>query len=118
LPRLAQGTLQHVRHPNIFALGDCSSLPTSKTAAAVAAQFTVLRANLLDAMAGVVPRSAYTGYTSCPVVAGRDRLMLMEFDYDLKPCETFPWDQRKVDGNTGAFAFWLKKVCRPRSSPP
>lgn len=28
-------TLQHVRFPNIFSIGDCSSLPTPKTAAAV-----------------------------------------------------------------------------------
>jgi len=28
-------TLQHVRFPNIFGIGDCSNLPTSKTAAAI-----------------------------------------------------------------------------------
>lgn len=28
-------TLQHVRYPNVFALGDCANLPTAKTAAAV-----------------------------------------------------------------------------------
>ena len=28
-------TLQHVRYPNIFGIGDCSNVPTSKTAAAV-----------------------------------------------------------------------------------
>lgn len=28
-------TLQHVRYPNVFALGDCTNLPTAKTAAAV-----------------------------------------------------------------------------------
>lgn len=28
-------TLQHVRFPNIFGIGDCTNLPTSKTAAAV-----------------------------------------------------------------------------------
>ena len=27
-------TLQHTAYPNVFALGDCSSVPTSKTAAA------------------------------------------------------------------------------------
>lgn len=27
-------TLQHVRFPNVFAIGDCSSSPNSKTAAA------------------------------------------------------------------------------------
>ena len=30
-----KSTLQHVRFPNIFGIGDCTSLPTSKTAAAV-----------------------------------------------------------------------------------
>lgn len=28
-------TLQHVKYPNIFGIGDCTSLPTSKTMAAV-----------------------------------------------------------------------------------
>ena len=32
---VSKETLQHVRYPNVFALGDCSSVPTSKTAAAV-----------------------------------------------------------------------------------
>ena len=27
--------LQHVTYPNIFGLGDCTNLPTSKTAAAI-----------------------------------------------------------------------------------
>ena len=34
-------TTQHLKYPNIFSLGDASSLPTSKTAAAVAAQVGV-----------------------------------------------------------------------------
>ena len=28
-------TLQHTKYPNIFGIGDCTNLPTSKTAAAV-----------------------------------------------------------------------------------
>lgn len=31
---LNKDTLQHVRYPNIFGLGDCGSTPNSKTAAA------------------------------------------------------------------------------------
>lgn len=30
-----KGTLQHVKYSNIFGIGDCTTLPTSKTAAAV-----------------------------------------------------------------------------------
>jgi sulfide:quinone oxidoreductase len=32
--KVKKETLQHVDYPNVFALGDCSSVPTSKTAAA------------------------------------------------------------------------------------
>ncbi|KAK6184652.1 hypothetical protein SNE40_007083 [Patella caerulea] len=39
-------TLQHVEYKNIFGIGDCTNVPTSKTAAAVAAQAGILRTNL------------------------------------------------------------------------
>lgn len=35
-------TLQHKKFPNIFGIGDCTNIPTSKTAAAVAAQSGIL----------------------------------------------------------------------------
>ncbi len=28
-------TLQHIRYPNVFGIGDCTNIPTSKTAAAI-----------------------------------------------------------------------------------
>src|SRR5690606_11415789 len=37
----------------------------------------------------------YDGYTSCPLVTGYGRLILAEFDYELNPQETFPFDQSK-----------------------
>lgn len=43
-------SLQHMRFPNIFALGDASSLPTSRTGAAIRKQASVLVENLLAAM--------------------------------------------------------------------
>ena len=53
--------------PDVFALGDASSTPNSKTAAAVRKQAPVLVANLLDAMAGRAPSASYGGYASCPL---------------------------------------------------
>lgn len=88
-------TTQHVRHPNVFSLGDASSLPTSKTAAAVRAEFPVLVDNLLAVMKGQQPQANYDGYTSCPLVTGRGKLILAEFDYDMQPAETFPFNQAK-----------------------
>ncbi|MGE3166364.1 MAG: FAD/NAD(P)-binding oxidoreductase [Planctomycetota bacterium] len=87
-------TLQHVRFPNVFSLGDCSSLPTSKTGAAIRKQAPTVVANLLAQRTGG-PSASYDGYTSCPLVTGYGRLILAEFDYTKQPCETFPFDQRR-----------------------
>jgi NADPH-dependent 2,4-dienoyl-CoA reductase/sulfur reductase-like enzyme len=63
-----QGTLQHKKFDNIWAIGDCSSLPTSKTAAAITAQAPVLTENLFSVLdSGKLAGARYDGYTSCPV---------------------------------------------------
>jgi eukaryotic sulfide quinone oxidoreductase len=87
-------TTQHVEYPYIFALGDSSSLPTSKTAAAAAAQSGITSANLISAIEGKPLTAAYNGYTSCPLVTGNGKLILAEFSgYTGKPLETFYFDQ-------------------------
>ena len=88
-------TLQHVRYPTIFSLGDSSGLPTSKTGAAIRKQAPVLVDNLLAQIAGAPLPARYNGYTSCPLLTGYGKLVLAEFDYDGKPQETFPFDQSK-----------------------
>ncbi len=90
---LDKHTLQHPRFPNVFGLGDASSLPTAKTAAAVRHQVPVLLANLLAARAQHPLPARYDGYTACPIITGYGKLVLAEFDYDLTPKETFPFDQ-------------------------
>ena len=102
-------TLQHVRFPNVFSLGDASNLPTSKTAAAIRAQGPVLAWNLLAVASGGVAKATYDGYTSCPLVTGYGRLMLAEFDYNLEPKETFPFDQ----GCERRSMYLLKKYVMP-----
>jgi sulfide:quinone oxidoreductase len=88
-------TLQHTRHPNVFSLGDASSLPTSKTGAAIRGQAPILTANLLAHLDRRPLAAAYDGYTACPLVTGYGRLVLAEFDYNCRPRETFPFDQSK-----------------------
>ena len=85
-----RSTLRHPRYPNVFSLGDASSLPTSKTGAAIRGQAPVLVENLLAVIAGREPTAAYDGYTACPLVTGYGRLVMAEFDYDLKPTPSFP----------------------------
>lgn len=90
-------TLQHVNYSNIFGIGDCTSVPTAKTAAAVAGQLGILRKNLKSAMKGQPLSSRYDGYTSCPLVTGPGECVLAEFDFSVppQPLETFPFNQAK-----------------------
>jgi sulfide:quinone oxidoreductase len=46
----------------------------------------------------------YNGYTSCPLITGYGRLILAEFDYNILPDETFPFNQAKE-----RFSMYLLK---------
>jgi len=82
-------TLRHPAWPNVFALGDAANLPTSKTGAAVRKQAPVVAANLIAAMRGGQAAS-YDGYTSCPLVTARNRMLLAEFNYGLERTPSLP----------------------------
>jgi sulfide:quinone oxidoreductase len=86
-------TTQHVRYPNVFSLGDCSNLPTSKTGAAIRKQAPTTTANVMAFLAGSDLPMSYDGYTSCPLVTGYGSLILAEFDYNNEPMESFPFNQ-------------------------
>ncbi|MFM2418478.1 MAG: hypothetical protein RL385_3201 [Pseudomonadota bacterium] len=88
-------TMQHVRFPNVFSLGDASSLPCSKTGAAIRKQAPILAENILAHRRGHPLAGTYDGYASCPLVTGYGKVILAEFGYDGVIMETFPFDQAK-----------------------
>lgn len=98
-------TLQHSRFPNIFALGDCTNAPCSKTGAAIRKQAPVVVANLLSLQKNQKPTALYDGYSACPIPTQYGKLMLAEFDYDNKPKMTFPFDQAKP-----RWTMWILKT--------
>lgn len=53
--------------------------------------------------------SFYNGYSSCPLVTGYNKCILAEFDYNLKPLETFPIDQSKES----SLMFYMKAYAMP-----
>lgn len=97
-------TLQHNVYPNVFSLGDASSLPTSRTAAAIRKQAPVLVENLLSLMESTQMEGQYSGYTCCPLITGYGKTIMAEFDYDSRPISSFPMDPTKE-----RFSMWLVK---------
>ncbi|QUS61860.1 FAD/NAD(P)-binding oxidoreductase [Synechocystis sp. PCC 7338] len=97
-------TLQHNRYSNVFSLGDASSLPTSRTAAAVRKQAPVVATNLLGLLNSQKATAEYGGYTCCPLVTGYGKTIMAEFDYDGQPKSSFPFDPTQE-----RWSMWLVK---------
>jgi sulfide:quinone oxidoreductase len=83
-------THQHVRHANVFSLGDAGSTPNSKTGAAIRKQAPVVAANVLDQLSGRALSESYGGYASCPLTTSRSAMLLAEFDYSMEPTPSLP----------------------------
>lgn len=104
-------TTQHVRYSNVFSLGDCSNLPTSKTGAAIRKQAPTTTENIMAFLSGSTLPKHYDGYTSCPLVTGYGSLILAEFDYDKQPMESFPFNQAEERYSMYALkAYGLPKM--------
>ncbi|TRO93690.1 NAD(P)/FAD-dependent oxidoreductase [Glycocaulis profundi] len=106
-------TLRHVRHANVFGLGDAANTPNAKTAAAARKQAPVAAVNALAALDGQPLPASYDGYGSCPLTVERGRIVLAEFGYDGKLLPSFPkW---LIDGRKPSRLAWaLKAQILPR----
>ncbi len=87
-----QVSLQHVRYPNVFSLGDACSSPNAKTAAAARKQIVVVAENLLALRSGAQLLTRYDGYGSCPLTVEKGKIVLAEFGFGGKLLPTFPLD--------------------------
>lgn len=88
-------TLQHTRYPNVFSLGDCSNIPTAKTAAGVSTQSVHVAKSITAYLGNKTTTANYDGYTSCPLLTKKGACILAEFGFDGKVLETFPINQAK-----------------------
>lgn len=100
-----QNTMQHVRHANVFAVGDVTSTPNSKTAAAVRKQAPVVVRNILKLMKGQAIDGGYDGYASCPLTTAKGKAIIAEFIYGGKVTPTLPL----LDpGKERWLGWWIK----------
>lgn len=104
---VASDTLRHSRYDNVFGLGDAANTPNAKTMAAVRKQAPVVADNVIAALDGYPPQSAYDGYGSCPLTVEKGKVVLAEFGYGGKLLPTFPkWLN---DGTRPTRLAWFLK---------
>ncbi|HBQ90020.1 NAD(P)/FAD-dependent oxidoreductase [Pseudomonas lactis] len=89
-------SLQHLRYPHIFGLGDVCGTTNAKTAAAVRKQIVVVAENLLALRKQAPLPLKYDGYGSCPLTVEKGKVVLAEFGYGGKLLPTFPLDPTRA----------------------
>lgn len=99
-------TLQHNKYPNIFGLGDATSTPNAKTAAAVRKQVPIVVDNIINLMNTKAVIEKYDGYGSCPLTTSLNTVMLAEFAYDGKVTPSFPF----IDPRENRSLWWWGKT--------
>jgi sulfide:quinone oxidoreductase len=99
-------TLQSTKFTNVFGLGDATSTPNAKTAAAVRKQVPILVDNVLKVMNNQAVEEKYDGYGSCPLTTSLNTVMLAEFSYGGKVTPSFP----VLDPRANRWIWWIGKV--------
>lgn len=103
--KVSSSSLQHLDYPFIFGVGDVTGVPNSKTGAAIRKQAPIVAENLLNVINSRPLTAVYDGYSSCPLITEKGKVILAEFGYDSKLMPTFP-----LDPAVERRSMWFLKV--------
>jgi len=102
-----RNTLQHEQQPRIFALGDATNLPISKSGSTAHFEAPVVASRIASLIRGSAPKEAYGGRVMCFLETGGGRATSLRFDYAHPPVPPQPsrfWHWAKWAFNR---AYWV-----------
>ena len=87
-----KNTLQSLKHPDVFVLGDATNLPTSKAGSVAHFEAETLADNILLHIQGRPLKEEFDGHANCFIESGYGKALLIDFNYDIEPHEgRFPF---------------------------
>ncbi|MFN8121347.1 MAG: FAD/NAD(P)-binding oxidoreductase [Thermoleophilia bacterium] len=78
-------TLQSTVAPNVFAIGDATSLPVSKAGSVTHFEGEVLAGNVVRFLEGRELDAGYDGHANCFIETGFKKALLIDFNYETEP---------------------------------
>jgi len=85
-------TLQSLKAPEVFVLGDATNLPSSKAGSVAHFQSETLADNVLRFIRGEALKEEFDGHSNCFVESGGGKALLIDFNYEIEPHEgRFPF---------------------------
>ena len=83
-------TLQVGEYERIFALGDTTNLPISKSGSTAHFEAPVIASRIASLLAGTAPRELYGGRVMCFLETGNGKATALRFDYEHPPVPPEP----------------------------
>lgn len=80
-------TLQSLKYPDVFILGDATNVPTSKAGSVAHFEAEALSENLLRYIAGKPLLEDFDGHANCFIESGNGKALLIDFNYEIEPHE-------------------------------
>lgn len=104
---VSRATLQHQRFDTIFAIGDATSLPISKSGSTAHFEAPVVASQIAARIRGTAAKENYGGRVMCFLETGHHQATTIRFDYDHPPVSPRPspvWHLAKWAFNR---AYWV-----------
>lgn len=80
-----KGTLQSLKHKNIFVIGDAAAIPASKAGSVAHFEAEILTKNILHFIHNEPLSEKFDGHANCFIETGNRRALLIDFNYDHEP---------------------------------
>lgn len=102
-----RNTLAHMEYERIFAIGDATDLPISKSGSTAHFEAPIVASRIASFVRGTAPKAAYGGRVMCFLETGGGRATSLRFDYAHPPVPPKPsrlWHWAKWIFNR---AYWV-----------
>ncbi len=87
-----KNTLQSLKHPDVFILGDATNVPASKAGSVAHFESETLADNVLLHIEGKPLKPEFDGHSNCFIESGNGKALLIDFNYEFEPHEgPFPF---------------------------
>ncbi len=78
-------TLKSTKYENMYVIGDATNVPTSKAGSVAHFEADIVVENLVREIEGLAPRPDYDGHSTCFIVSGYEKAILIDFNYKIEP---------------------------------
>lgn len=78
-------TLRSEKYENVWVIGDATNIPASKAGSVVHYAAETLIENILSAVEGKPLTAKFDGHSTCHIVSGFNKSLLIDFSYDVEP---------------------------------